>query len=135
MTAEQPEADLIDFDDLVRTINGFDEIAISQVFRTRFAKLEDTAAARAVLFVHLRRAEKMSDPDAFRAVMNMGLGDLEARFKMDSGVQVSESEQAERDLEYGQFVAGLGMFLTPDEYRGLTLGERAALADAVQGRR
>jgi len=126
--------ELIDFEEVTRTINGFDEIAISGKFGMRFARMEDTTAARAVLFVHLRKVEKMDDGMAFREAMNLGLAELEARFKMGGSEVLTESEQAERDREYGEFVTGIGMFLTPDQYRGLTLGERQALADAARRR-
>lgn len=127
--------DLIDFEEVTRSINGFDEIAITGMFGQRFARMEDTTAARAVLFVVLRRTEKLNDKDAYREAMNLGLAELEARFRMDTGSEVlSESDQAERDREYGEFVASVGMFLTPDQYRALTLGERAALIEANRRR-
>lgn len=127
----------IDFEDSLRRMNGFDEIAVQQKFLVRPAKLEDTAAARAVLFVALRKEpHRLSDDAAFRYVMNLGLADLEAWFEIpDTTGIVSESEQAERDREYGQFVVVTGLAFTPEQYLGLTAGQKQAIYDEIAERR
>ena len=125
----------VDFEEVMRSINGFDEIAVSQYFGRRPAKMEDTEAARAVLFVALRR-RKMNDKAAFKYVMEVGLSALEDHFLMpDAAGVVSESEQAERDQEYAQFLVVTGLAFTPDQFLGLTAGQKQAIYDEVATRR
>ncbi len=133
-TAGEPA--LIDFEEVTRSINGFDEIAVSNLFGMRFAKMEDTTAARAVLFVSLRRNQGFDDKAAYREAMNLGLADLEARFQMSTGAEVlSPSAQAERDQEYAQFVVVTGLSFTPQQFLELTAGQKQAIYDETTERR
>ncbi len=74
-----PDIEPVPAEDLVRSLTGWDEIAISERFRKEFSDLGQTITMRSLVFVQLRRA-KVPDGDAFRACMNLPLGDLERYF-------------------------------------------------------
>jgi hypothetical protein len=77
-------AELIDPDEIARSLTGFEEIAIENMFRKAVHVLADdgTAMMRALLFV-LEKRDGMADVDAFRKVMLMRLDDVVARFAQD----------------------------------------------------
>lgn len=61
------------------SVNGFDDIAVEQKFGKELSDLSPVKTTRALVFV-LKRRDGSSDADAFRAVMEMGLGDLNECF-------------------------------------------------------
>lgn len=127
--------DLIDADEMFRSLNGFEQIAVEQLFRTRLKVIADDelAVMRALLFVAGKR-EGLADPDAFRNVMLMRLDDVTARFskpEQDTPDDEDPSLQAQRDRDYAEFVVGVGVSFLPDQYHALTLGQRSALIEAA----
>lgn len=73
-----------------RSLNGFEELAIQRMFKAGLGDLRDTMAPRALLFVQNKR-EGMKDADAFKASMEMTLGDMETRFEK---AEVTEDPEA-----------------------------------------
>lgn len=65
---------------LVRSLTGFDEIAIEKYFGKRFEDINGNMLARAVLFIANHR-EGMPDPVAHKTAMDVPLGDLESYFE------------------------------------------------------
>ena len=77
----------IDPEEMFKSLNGFEEIAIEKVFRTAAFKLATAAEhgdpvplMRALLFVEEKRAG-VKDGEAFRSVMNMRVDDVVTRFQ------------------------------------------------------
>ncbi len=77
----------IDPEAMFKSLNGFEEIAIAEVFRTPAFKLATAAEEgdpvplmRALLFVEAKRGGAKSG-EAFRSVMNMRVDDVVARFQ------------------------------------------------------
>ena len=66
-------------EDVYRSISGFDDIAIESMFRKELADLSPVKTTRALVFT-LKRREGLDDAAAFKAVMDMGLGDLNDTF-------------------------------------------------------
>lgn len=66
----------------VKSLTGFDEIAVAQVFGKEFTDLSATGTARAALFVLLRR-KGSSDSEAYRTAMGVSLGRLDGLFVKD----------------------------------------------------
>lgn len=87
----------INADEFVRSLNGFDDIAIEQAFKMPFTKMDEMRGARALLFVKNRR-DGMSDFDAFKNAMEVTLGELGDIFETEE----DEPEAAQ------QFVDGPG---------------------------
>lgn len=135
--AEDVADDLIDSEEVFRSMTGFEEIAVEQCFRRRVRSLaeDETMLMRAIMFV-VRKREGMADPDAFRSTMLDRLDDLTARFKKpaddDEPEDPSIVEQQARD--YATFVVAVGVSFMPDQYRALTMVERQALLDAAHRR-
>jgi len=132
---ENETAELLDADEVSKSINGFDQIAVRQMFRERLDQLAGDAAMfmRALLFVVERRGGA-NDADAFRAVMSLGLSDVYDRFADKEGPDVEpedESAVAERDREYAEFVTACRLSFTVTQYMDLTLGQKTALLDAA----
>lgn len=130
---EAPE--LLDADALAKSINGFDQIAIRQMFRERLDQLaaDGTMFMRALLFV-LARRDGSSDQDAFRVAMSLPLDDVVGRFADagDAGEPEDESAVAERDRQYAEFVTACRLSFTVAQYMDLTLGQKTALLDAAR---
>lgn len=72
----------------VKSLTGFDEIAISQVFGKEFSELGQTMTVRALLFVTLRR-NGASDSQAYRSAMTVSLGRLDGLFVKDEDAAAS----------------------------------------------
>jgi hypothetical protein len=70
-------------EEMVGSLNGWDEIAIEQKFGKGLADLSATLTARACAFV-LKRREGMNDLDAFRAVMDMTILAVNNMFETES---------------------------------------------------
>lgn len=77
----------IDPEAMFKSLNGFEEIAIAEVFRTPAFKLAKAAEEddpvplmRALLFVEAKRSGAKSG-EAFRSVMNMRVDDVVLRFQ------------------------------------------------------
>jgi hypothetical protein len=90
-----------------RSLNGFDEIAIENVFRKPIGDLDASKTARALVFT-LKRRDGLADNDAFRGCMEMTLGDIDGYF--------SDSEQA--DTAPGLSLDGSGKALSGNEMNG-----------------
>lgn len=79
-----------------RSLTGFDEIAIKKLFGSSFEKLEGMFAGRSLWFIKLRR-EGVSDKDAFKAAMDVTIGELEDVF--DSTVDAEGNDQGSTQTE------------------------------------
>lgn len=77
--------DLLDFEELSRSLNGFDEIAIERYFHKPFHELSATTLVRALVFIAEKR-DGMGDQDAFKKVMDMPISALEARAKQPESI-------------------------------------------------
>lgn len=131
-------AELIDAEDMFKSLNGFEQIAIEQHFKARVKTIADDefALMRALLFVAEKRTG-MADGDAFRNVMLMRLDDVTGRFLQPSGDDLDDEDPSlreEQDRDYAEFVVGVGLSFTPEQFRSLTIGERAALVTAANRR-
>lgn len=67
---------------MVRSLTGWDEVAIERMFRSKVGDLSSTMAARAAVFVQLRR-EGGDDRNAYGQAMGMTLGEVEEGFFAD----------------------------------------------------
>lgn len=134
--AFQPPEEKINVEEFSRSLNGFDDVAISGAFGKRFAHMEDFETGRALLFVWLRREHGMKDREARASAMAATVGDLEGMFSFTSSSEgiLTESEQAERDREYGEFIIGAGVSFTWEQYAALTAGQRSAIIEAANSR-
>lgn len=131
--------DLIEAEDMFRSLSGFEQIAVEQHFRMRIAALaeDEFLLMRALLFVDAKR-EGMADTDAFRNVMLLRLDAVTDRFVRPDAAAVDDEDPSlreEQDREYAEFVVGVGLSFTPEQFRGLTLGQRAAIIAAANRRR
>lgn len=124
----------LDPEALGRTLTGFEQIAIRQMFRERVDQLAHDGMMfyRALLFVVEKRAG-MGDADAFKKVMNLPLEDVLARFPDVQSVDAEQDGEAQAalDAQYAEFVVGVGLSFMPDQFLALTLGQRAALIEAA----
>lgn len=129
----------LDAEAYFRSLNGFEEIALEQLFRMKLKALanDETRLMRALLVIEGKRAG-LVDADAFSQVMLLRLDDVTERFEQpaqdDDEAELDADAQAERDRAYARFVVGVGVSFMPDQYRALTIGERAALIDAANRR-
>lgn len=94
MSGDGTAVALIDPEELARSLTGFEEIAVEQRFRRSLASMgeDSTMAMRMLLFVAQKRSG-MKDADAFRAVMEMPLSDVVARFR--AGDEAGDDDQGE----------------------------------------
>lgn len=132
----QVEIHKLDAEAYFRGLNGFEEIALEQLFRRRLKSIADneTMLMRALLVIEAKRAGQ-SDADAFHNVMLLALDAVTDRFEQpDEAEDEDPDAQAERDRDYARFVVGVGVSFMPDQYRALTIGQRAALVDAANRR-
>lgn len=60
----------------MRSITGFDEIAIEQAFGSSFSDLSPTMTTRSVIFV-LERRRGSTDAQAYQTAMRLGLGQVD----------------------------------------------------------
>jgi hypothetical protein len=99
MTNDTPEAgpcfgwEQLDAEAFVRSLTGFDELAIEKTFRRSLDQLPATVAVRAMVYVRLRR-EGAKDTDAYRTAMGMPLGDVEPLFRR-ADPEAGDSESGE----------------------------------------
>jgi len=131
----QEDAEKYDGEQLLRSLNGFEQIAVEQHFRTKLKVIADDGIAlmRPLLFVVEKRGG-MPDADAFRKVMMMPLEDVNDRFRGPEPVEDLEQDPSlreQQDREYAEFVTAVGMAWLPEQFRTLTIGERAALLEAA----
>ncbi len=137
MTDNETEArELLDADTVAKSINGFDQIAVRQMFRERLDQLaaDSTMFMRALLFV-LAKRDGANDGDAYRSVMLLPLDEVVERFKDadgPAGEPEDEDAIAERDRQYADFVTACRLSFTVDQYMQLTIGQKTALLDAAQ---
>ena len=127
------ELELLDADELAKSINGFEQIAIRERFREKLETLTEdgTMFMRSLLFVVEKRDGK-KDSDAYSAVMTMPLQEVVEKFKGEDDLdEEDESAVAERDRQYADFVVGVGLSFTVEQYMNLTVGQRGALLDAA----
>lgn len=134
----QVEIHKLDAEAYFRSLNGFEEISLEQLFRCRLKTLADneTQLMRALLVVEAKRAGA-NDADAFHNVMLLALDAVTDRFQQPDAGDLEDEDpdaQAERDREYARFVVGVGVSFMPEQYRALTIGQRAALIDAANRR-
>lgn len=130
------ELELLDADQLSRSIDGFEQIAIRQTFRERLDQLaaDSTMFMRSLLFV-LARRDGASDADAYRTVMRLPLAAVVGRFRSgDDDEPEDEDAIAERDRAYANFVVGTRLSFTVDQYMALTLGQREAIIAEANAR-
>ena len=133
MSDTTDKAELLDADAIAKSINGFEQIAIRNLFRARLDQIaeDQTMFLRALRFV-LAKREGMRDPDAFTAAMSLTLEEVVDGFDL-SAADADEDEDAvaERDRQYAEFVIGCGLSFTVEQYMGLTIGQKSALLDAA----
>ena len=80
-TTTTPDADAskMNSEEMMRSLGGFEEIAIAQRFGSDLLQLGGTMATRALVFVDLRR-RGAKDSEAYKTAMDMTLGDVQDRF-------------------------------------------------------
>lgn len=61
--------------EVAQTVNGFEEIAVRKAFGASFETLEGTHAARALVFILLRR-QKLKDHEAYSSAMELTIREL-----------------------------------------------------------
>jgi len=92
MTTEpDAAAEKYDLEGLSKSLTGWDEIAIQQMFRSSIEELSGTVQARALLFVALRRAGGKDGP-TFKQVMDMTIVDVEARFEITEEMRAAAEQ-------------------------------------------
>jgi len=132
--------ELLDMDQLSKSLTGFEQIAVTQVFRQKLDSLatDSTMFMRVLLFVQQKR-NGLNDADAFRAVMMLDIETVVESFKPKDGESPEPEDPdaiAERDQAFANFVIGTGLSYTVDEYMSLTLSQReAVISEANRGRR
>lgn len=136
---EAPAENLIDLTELSQSLTGFDQIAIRQFFHERFDTLMEDPILfmRAMYFVHLTREAGAKASDAYRAAMNLPLGEVSKLFEttIDEDEEFGEpSAVEERDRQFAEFVIGTGLSYTLDQFMSLTIQQRAELITAANKR-
>ena len=130
---EETEA-LIDIEEMVDSLTGFDQIAIRQRFNERFDSLAEDPImlTRGIYFVQLRR-DGEKDADAFNQAMTIPFGELQGKFTQSEDAVDPEDESAivERDREFAEFVMATGLSYTVEQYMSLTLSQRNAVYDVA----
>lgn len=76
-------SDKINADEVVRSLNGFEDIAIEKAFGAPLLKMDEMRAPRALVFV-LRKREGLNDFDAYNASMEMTFGELTEIFETEN---------------------------------------------------
>lgn len=133
---DQGDVELYDAEKLFRSLDGFECIALEQLFRTKLKALaDDELVLMRALLVAVEKRAGMRDVDAFRKVMRLTLEQVTEQFERpaDDAVEGEQDPdlQAQRDAEYADFVVGVGVSFMPDQYNRLTVGQRIALKDAA----
>ena len=72
----------INADEVVRSLNGFEDIAIEKAFGVALLKMDEMRASRALLFI-LKRRDGANDFDAYKGAMEVTFGDLMDTFETD----------------------------------------------------
>lgn len=74
-------------DTMVKSLTGFDEIAIEQAFHADLADVMESSGKvlRALIFV-MKKREGLSDHDAFLYAMNVKRGDVDGHFTLSTEV-------------------------------------------------
>lgn len=80
--AEPGPVELPSVKDAMRSLTGFDEVAIATYFRKDLAEMGATMATRATLFV-LKRRDGMADGEAFKFAMHLPLGQVDTMFRAE----------------------------------------------------
>ncbi len=75
-------SDKINADDVVRSLNGFEDIAIEKMFGLPLMKMDEMRAPRALVFV-LKKREGLNDVQAHTAAMEMTFGELTDLFETE----------------------------------------------------
>jgi len=88
----EKESVKLDAKNMMGSLNGFEEIAISKSFKMSFEELGDTGtlAARALVFVDNKR-NGMKDAENFKAVMNAPSAEIQARFAEEDDEDTGEA--------------------------------------------
>ena len=68
---------LINLEQTLRSMNGYDEIAVQNMFRVPLKDLDGTTASRVAVFLTKRR-EGTHDGEAFKQSMELTIADLES---------------------------------------------------------
>lgn len=88
-------------EDTVRSVTGFDDIAVERMFGKELTDLSPVRLTRALVFV-LKRRDGMNDADAFRACMEMGIGEVDGEFADDESVESIVSDLASGGGDQGK---------------------------------
>lgn len=75
-------SDKINADEVVRSLNGFEDIAIEKMFGLPLMKMDEMRAPRALVFV-LRKRDGLNDAQAHTAAMEMTFGELTDLFETE----------------------------------------------------
>ena len=87
----------INADEVVRSLNGFEDIAIEKAFGVALLKMDEMRASRALLFI-LKRRDGANDFDAYKGAMEVTFGDLMDTFETeDDDEDAAESAAAALD--------------------------------------
>jgi hypothetical protein len=121
----------INAEEKIRSLNGFEEIAIAKAFGDRIEKLSETEMVRAIVFT-LAIREGSERNAAFQYAMKMSWGELQDLCQPCN--ELEPDEQEEFDTQYADFVIGTRMSWLPDQYRELTIGQRIAIIEAANRR-
>ena len=138
-TAQKTETaevqDKIQAAEFSKTLNGFDQLAIQKFFSMRFDQLQDDALTflRALWFIKLQRdPEKPKAAEAYKAAMEVTLGDLTGKFDTKQKVDgYDDDPEAEADEGFATFIIGTGLNYTFAQYMELTVQQRAKIVDAA----
>lgn len=84
-------------EEAMKSMNGFDEIAIEQAFGKDFDELSGRKSVRALIYVLEKRAGS-SDKDAKTFAMNVPAGDFDAMFEEP----VDEIDEDDPDTDQGK---------------------------------
>jgi hypothetical protein len=83
-------------EEVMQSLTGFDEIAIAQRFGAKvlkIAKEDETSFLRSLVFIEKRR-EGLKDGDAWQAVMEMPLAEVQEYFPDDDEFDPDEPDTA-----------------------------------------
>lgn len=104
-TEVTPDQDRPTMQEVLDSITGFDETAITQAFGRYFAVLCDDATmlARAAIFTHLRRQDGVTDAKAKDAAMGMRMADVNDYFPDDDEIDpdAPDTPAGEDDSQLG----------------------------------
>ncbi len=137
---DEPAADeRPDLDELAESLNGYDQLAIRQMFGITFDQVEEDMVMfmRAMAFVHYRREAgaqgPKNDKEAYRRSMELTMRDLVKVFRERE--RADPDAVAQSDQEYADFIIATGLSYTHAQFMALTVTQRAAIVNAARKRR